>query len=462
MTYVFSKKKLLSNINTVPKTKYFMSKTDRLSSTIRLILTIGLSIGLMSPQFAAASDAKFESETKQEKKSEIKLDSPPLLEELLYEAKISAPAPVDGPDDQSKLLQEAFKDMLVRASGSEKILKHATIMKALTEVDTYVMQFGFQINAKQERVLHVRFDESLCRTLLKNAGHAPLAVNRPPVVLWLAMQQDNVTQWVSRETQNELSHQLESLANKRGLSLVYPLLDITDTTIVSEQQVWNEDLHALQTASKRYNADNILIGKLSKQPSGWYAQWTYVKQGNSIRWDMSNTELAAVFGEALDEFSNQFSASEAQMAKVGVSENKAVIVGEKGSDLASEEVTVDLTINSGQPNQNISNASSSLTTQSKTLRLVVVGVSGGEQYAKVLKYLKSLPAVKNVEVAEVTPEQTIFNIDTNASRETIKSSIAGGQLLTENNIENAGTLTSDTDMNASPNGVLILNYNLVE
>lgn len=381
-----------------------------------------------------------------------------LPDELLYEARIPAPAPVDGPDDHTKLIQEAFKNMLVHASGSEKILTHTTVVKALTEVDNYVEQFGFQMNANQERVLRVRFDEGLCRALLKNAGQKVLSeAKRPPVVLWLTMQQDNAIQWVSRETQNELSHQLEALADKRGLTLVYPLLDLTDTALISEQQVWAEDLNALQAASKRYNADNILIGKLSKQPSGWYAQWTYVKQGSSVRWDMSNQELSAVFGEALDEFSNRLS-SEPALVRTETQKGKSVanIASQKNTgnkdavNMTAQEAlqgtqpeiangsgsSLDITANAiagaeSTTDSNSSNAGSS-SGQNNTLRLSVVGVSGGEQYAKVLKYLQSLPDVKSVEVAEISPEQTIFKLDTKASPEVLMTAIAAGELLIEN------------------------------
>lgn len=401
--------------------------------------------------------ATIETIKKIETNATLKIEAAPLVEGLLYEAKIPAPAPVDGPDDNSKLIQEAFKTMLVRASGSEKILTHATVVKALTEVDNYVTQFGFQMNANQERVLHVRFDEGLCRTLLTNAGQPVLSgAKRPPVVLWLTMQQDNAIQWVSRETQKELSHQLEALADKRGLSLVYPLLDLTDTALISEQQVWAEDLNALQAASKRYNADNILIGKLSKQPSGWYAQWTYVKQGSSVRWDMSNQELAAVFGEALDEFSNRLS-SEPSLVKTDVKQEKIIASGTTGtSGISGFEKNADNKVTATHETSNelhpantpvagiaavatVSTEAASVSTQSKTLRLSISGVSGGEQYAKVLKYLQSLPSVKEVEVAEITPEQTTFKLDTTDSRESLISSIAAGQLLIENNVGNTNT-----------------------
>jgi hypothetical protein len=368
-------------------------------------------------------------QTNQTNASTLQIKQPDApLPEPLYEAKILAPAPTDGFDDQPKLLQQAFKDMLIRLSGSEKIINHATVVKALSEVDNYVKQFSFQINDKQERMLSVRFDDFQCRELMKHAGQPILGAKRPPVVLWLAMQKDNVTQWVSVDMQNELSQELANLADKRGLTLVYPLLDLTDTSLVTEQQVWNEDITALQAASKRYNANHLLIGKLNKQPSGWYAQWTYVKEGNSIRWDMSNTELAAVFGDALDEFSNHLAIPEANLAKSG--SNDSSKVGTTGK--TENGVTPALKAEQLAQSQSNGFAEQTGSNQSKTLRLAIVGVVGSEQYVKVLKYLKSLPAVKDVEVAEITPEQTIFNLDTTATREAIIDSIAAGQLLTDN------------------------------
>lgn len=438
--FKFNRKYSSDSFNVGP-CKSYASRISRLVLSFSLI-TLGFycaSVIFTREVFAV----EIKKEAIQETKLEIRQDSPKVLEELLYEAKILAPEPSDGPDDQPKLLQEAFKDVLVRASGSEKILNHVNVLKALSEVDNYVSQFGFQMNVNRERVFRVRFDETLCRELLKNAGLPQISAKRPPVVLWLVMQQDNVTQWVSRETQNELSHQLETLADKRGLTLVYPLLDLEDTAIVSEREVWAEDLNALQQASKRYNADNILIGKLSKQQSGWYAQWTYVKQDNSIRWDMSHTELASVFGEALDEFSNKLastvstSTANKQLAE-REQENYSNSASNNVSNSASNQDSNDKVLSQGisiEPGLESTTAISK-SNQSKTLHLAIVGVSGGEQYAKVLKYLQSLPSVKDVEVAEITPEQTVFKLNTEASPEAIIGSIAAGQLLVENKIEN--------------------------
>lgn len=528
MTYALGKSNLNRDRKTTLMDPHLSLANPRSSLAFPLILLFSLGSYCLSPVFAGVTrsdvKAKIRGEVRSEVRSDLhskvrseitpevdptaKLDTL-LSDKALYEAMVPAPAPQDGFDDQPTLIQQAFKDMLIRLSGTEKIISHVAVVKALAEVDNYVKQFSFHIDAKQERVFKVRFDDFLCRELLKNAGQPLLGAKRPPVVLWLAMQQDNVTQWVGGDIQNDLSHQLAMLAEKRGLTLVYPLLDLTDTALVSEQQVWNEDLTALQAASKRYNADHILIGKLNKQPSGWYAQWTYVKEGKSIRWDMSNTELTAVFGEALDEFSNRLATSDPMLAKKGTGKTSGSKLSlenrlSNASDLsdssssssssgsASSSISADASgsastsasldsFNSAEVNtpveqvgvldqpNNFEVETSRQSAKNQTLRLAIVGVRGDEQYAKVLKYLKSLPAVREVEVAEITPEQTVFNLDITSSREAIMDSIAAGQLLTENTAGSLDTLDqTETDISAMQRDTskiedskAVLNYKLM-
>jgi len=325
----------------------------------------------------------------------------------LYEIKIAAPEQEATP--QPQLIQQAFKDILVRLSGSEKILNDPRVTKAISEVDNYVSLFGYQIAADQQRVFRVRFDDVLMNQLIESTGQPILDKKRPNVVVWLTTKQNDVTEWVGGESQNELSLELESMAKKRGLSLVLPLLDLTDTALVTEQKVWNEEFKAIETASKRYNAEQILIGRLSKQASGWYGQWTYLKDGQQLKWELSNAELSNLLKEALDSFVVRMSGANAN----------ASAKGQASASTAEGE--------GFNPNAN----------QNKNVRLAVFGISGADQYARVTKYLKGLPQIESVEVAEISPDHTVFNLKTRNGKENLVKTLALGKILVDQTAANA-------------------------
>jgi hypothetical protein len=312
----------------------------------------------------------------------------------LYESRVAAAG--QEPSEQSKLIQQAFRNVLVQVCGTEKILGHLLVLNAINKFDNYVVQFSYQQTTDQNRMLSVRFDEKEVNELVRKAHHPILGKKRNPVVLWVAIQNEgsSLPQWVGVERsaghpQDSFAEQLEVLAKKRGLTLVFPLFDLTDSAMVSEQNVWNNDLEALQTATTRYNSDTILVGKISKQPSGWYADWTLVEQGAPHRWDISNSELSVLLTETMDTF--------------------AVRLAGREQERSTEHTFL--------PPQEI--------------RLIVSGVQDAEHYVKVTRYLKTLPAVSNVEVAEISPLKAVFNIKTTVKREALAKSIAADQLLLE-------------------------------
>lgn len=301
----------------------------------------------------------------------------------LYETQVLATG--FEPQDQPKLIQQAFKDLLIKLSGSAEALNRPAIQKALAEPDKYVSQFSYQESATQQRFLRVRFDETLVNQLISTTGQAVLSgYKQQPssIVVWLVTQQEGHTQWA----EEGLRQQWQTLAANRNLPLVFPLLDLTDMSLVSEQGTWSEDLSSLRMASKRYNADQLVIGKLTRQPTGWHAQWILLTQGEPSRWENSYSNVETWVGESVEGLV-------AQLAKAQAHPTEPALV--------------------------------------KTLQLSVTGVTALTDYTKVLDYLKNLPQVKEAEVAEINPAETIFKVRTTANQEQLTKSIESGQLLVQ-------------------------------
>jgi len=337
-----------------------------------------------------------------------------LRQNPLYESKV--PAADQAALEQPILIQQAFKNVLTQVTGSETILNHPSVVKAIPMFDRYLTQFGYQQTNAQDRILRVQFDEIAVNELIQNAGQSVFNQKRDPVLLWLAVQQDvpieqsipdpaiqteasnTALEWIGADSQHDWVQKLTVLAKTRGIPLVFPLLDLEDTTVVSEHSIWAEDLNALQTAAERYHAETLLVGRICQQPSGWSARWTLVRQGvPSHHWEGAGLDISRLLSQAMETLVARLATLEA-----------------RGTTIATETRQADL---SGRTLYE--------------LRLGVSGVRDVQQYAKVARYLKTLPTVSEVEVAEITPQRMVFNIKVTAERERIIKSIAIGRLLVE-------------------------------
>lgn len=204
---------------------------------------------------------------------------------------------------QNELIQKAFKDMLVRATGQEKILTTKAVAKALTRIDDYVKQFSYRQSHEHGRTFRVQFNEYMVSDLIQQANFKIISHrNRPPVLVWAIVSQNNDHRWMGESNESDpiATQEFARIAKRLGISILFPLFDIDDGNLVTDQNVVNHQFDNIIEASKRYGAQSILVGRLSKQPSGWYAEWTLFKNGASETWDNSQLELNALLAESVE------------------------------------------------------------------------------------------------------------------------------------------------------------------
>ena len=290
--------------------------------------------------------------------------------------------------------------MLVQVSGSDKTLAAATVKRALESVDDYVVRFSYKDDAEKKRYFKVKFDENRVNELLRRSSAPILAEERPNTIVWLviAKEQDN-PRFVSGESETELFQKINTEAKRRVIPLMFPLLDLADTEMVSEKTVWNDDFKTLQSASERYNVPVVWIGKLSKQASGWHGQWSLMIngiKGKAQTWDNSNENLEKLCSDAMDELARRL--LRVQQASESIPLD---------SDHHYSEVPDPTIINPPDRSRGRYMKSRS---QVSRFRLSVSGIKNIEQYTKLQVYLKSLPGVQEVEASAVNADQTMFDV----------------------------------------------------
>jgi len=198
----------------------------------------------------------------------------------LYQAKV--PVSSQTPSKRNAALKKAMQAVLIKVGGQVSVLKNDAIKQAVSNHRLYVSQYSYSREeikqlplsnnkntssepaiASESLVLLASFDEDKINTLIQNSGLSLWGRLRPQVLLWL-IEEDKL----SRQILSESSHSnypliVANVAQSRGLPVVMPLMDFTDSTNISMTDLWGRFSLPVTKASQRYSADAIVVIRVS-------------------------------------------------------------------------------------------------------------------------------------------------------------------------------------------------------
>lgn len=280
-------------------------------------------------------------------------------------------------------LKKAMQQVLVKLSGDIGIANQSGAQEIINRSQDYVQQFRYKQSQEELEIL-VKFDESALNMAMRTYALTLWGRERPAVVVWMVNETENGRQMVSMEESSELLSSLEKAASTRGVPLIFPLFDLEDSSQLSVADVWAGFKDPIINASRRYQADAILIGKLS--PSGFTGletQWTLFLDEQSSNWTAQGELSELVLTESINRLADALAIRYA----------------------------------------NISNSGSEL------LEVTVSNIYNLQDYASTLVYLESLQAVTDVMVKQVNQGEVIFELVSHGGRLAINQSIKLGSVL---------------------------------
>ena len=244
----------------------------------------------------------------------------------------SAQVPVADQSAQAlaRASRAALAEVLVKVSGSVDVLQYPTISAALGQARGQVQQYAYARDEDDPRELTVRFefDASFVTRLVKEAGAPLWTANRPPVLVWMVVEDASGRYFVNRETAPELAQQLLEEFTRRGVPMQLPLFDLADSAALSTEQAWRLDGPALQAASARYHLQNIAAGRLAALSAGSSAgEWSYFSSDQRIDRSVTALDAGAFMREGVSIVAEEMSARYAVTASGadGSSVNMSVV-----------------------------------------------------------------------------------------------------------------------------------------
>lgn len=310
----------------------------------------------------------------------------------LYQA--IAPVSDESTAKRQPAIKQALIQVLIKLTGDRNIVKSGEIGGLLEHPERFVQQFRYQQTQKTdmggvetgetEKELWVQFDETILNDAIRKFGLTLWGKERPSILVWLAYENKNIRRLVSFEESPEYIDMLDKHATARGVSLLFPLLDLEDSSKMSVSDVWAGFKEPILNASQRYQSDIVLTGKLKQTtPSLWESKWTIYSNGTEMSY-----------------------ASQGEIAEIALEEG----INELVDRLANE----------------YANAVSGGT---EVLELVISDVKTVDDYARALAYLQSIQAVTEVQVKQVRENEVQFEVISHGGITAINKSIALGRTL---------------------------------
>ncbi len=311
----------------------------------------------------------------------------------LYEAEVRVTE--RSPEAQPAAFRQALLQVLVKLSGDQNIAADSAASGLLDKAGRYIQQFGYRQDEAAVAVddtqgkglrLWARFDQQALSRDMRAAGLPVWGSERPAVLVWLAVDDAAGKRLISADDTDWVAP-LQQAAARRGIPLVFPLLDLQDTAQVSYADVHQGFREVLLRASQRYATEVVVSVDLRQALTDvWEGRWQLFSAQQERQWRVQGDQPQLLLEEGLD--------------------GAATLVAQQfasGSSFAG---------NSG-------------------MSLQVSGIHSLADYARVLRYLQSLDVVTRVDVRRVVPDEVSFTLIAHADTQSVQRTIALGRVLDE-------------------------------
>lgn len=318
----------------------------------------------------------------------------------LYTAEV--PVDRDADDPRALAYEIALNEVLTRVSGSELVADKLLVDELFPNPAAYVVQFR---RGSGEDTLWVSFDGEAVENTLRQAGQTVWGSDRPLTLIWLAVDwgqgdreiiaADDPEQISDRSRSINRNHRLRErlleFAERRGLPVVFPLLDTEDLQNVSFSDIWGGFDERLLDASQRYDAGSVLIGRI-RPGSSQLPRWSYYFGGEERAW---SGEPEVALGQVADTLAREFTI---------------------GGDMLV-----------------------------RTVELSVAGIVSVDHYGSVQNVLEGISQIENFSITRVEGDEIVYRVAVHGGAERLGRALRfGGLLEQDNGLEDDDLVIDDT------------------
>jgi hypothetical protein len=211
-------------------------------------------------------------------------------------------------DPTAAAYKRGLWEIVVRITGSELSADAPVLEELFPNPARYVLQF----RQGSDDTLSISFDGAAIEKLLRSAGETVWGADRPLTLVWLAVDwgqgereivaaddpQRGADASRSIDRNRLLRQRVLETAARRGIPVAFPLLDTEDRQNVSFTDIWGGFDEQLLQASRRYQANSILVGRV-RAGAVQRNRWTYYYGGVQQEWSGQPENAVHLLADAL-------------------------------------------------------------------------------------------------------------------------------------------------------------------
>jgi uncharacterized protein len=313
---------------------------------------------------------------------------------------------------------EAFKQVIIKVSGSDDALQSPAFKRPIENSARYVKQFRY-LNREptgddeeaydiQRLILRIDFDQQLVEDLLREQNFPVWGRERPSTLLVISYDVNENIKLVSDDATPDLVEELDRAAARHAVPVLFPLMDLEDIATVSIGDIASRQYENINTMARRYAPNALLVGQIfGRSGEGWQGVWEVRFAQQAFKWNYQDSSRKAVIDQAIRQLARTLAIEYALEDHRRVEESLLLSVSELGD--------ID--------------------------RLIAVQ-----------RYLKSLNAVESVRVAMISKDVVTYRLKLRNDPEDLQRLIEFGDVLEQEDFPH---------LNTEGDEQIILNYSYI-
>lgn len=218
------------------------------------------------------------------------------LQMPIYEGE--APLAAEAAADDEATLRAAFVQVLVKVSGDRGVGQDDGLSSVLADARRGALTLNVRTAADGRRVLVANFDPGAVHDALAALGRPVWAENRPPLLVWLDIDDGRQKQIASAGQVAALGAMTER-ARARGVPMLLPRMDAVDQNRINPVTLWGAPPQTIIGAGQRYGVTAMLVIRLTLG-NPWQARCTLIDGRSYEDWELSDTQSNTVLAAAID------------------------------------------------------------------------------------------------------------------------------------------------------------------
>jgi len=313
---------------------------------------------------------------------------------------------------------EAFKQVIVKVSGSDDALRSPAFARPIKNSARYVKQFRYLTRKlpddEEEELeagnlfLSIDFDQQLIEGLLREQNFPVWGRERPSSLLVISYDVNENIKLVSDDTTPDLVDALDNAAAIHAVPVLFPLMDLEDIALVSIGDIASREYENIRTMARRYTPNALLVGQIvGRSGEGWQGDWEVRFADQIFKWTYKASSKRAVIDQVIR-----------HLAKI----------------LALEYALED--------HRRVE----------QSLLLSVSELDGIDKLIRVQQYLESLNVIDSVQIAMISKDVVTYRLKLRNDPEDLQRLIEFGEVLEQEDFPQVSTEGEEQ---------IILNYSFV-